>query len=240
VTEAIISLIEERNLREGDSIPGSADLAEMMNVSLPVVREAIAGLAAIGLLERHQGRETMVATPNATHLSRLFSLRVIGSEVDDEALQQFREIVEVGNARLAASKNTPEDLAALSGALDTLGAAQNASDLHMADVAFHAAVARATHNDLCEVTLSALEPLLWRLRGRVWSGWVNAGGGSASIVDAHRRVMEAIREGDPDAAAACMSRHLAQARTGLEESLRTGDLEVGPRAGFPPTSGDKG
>ncbi|WP_432826015.1 FadR/GntR family transcriptional regulator [Dactylosporangium sp. CA-092794] len=232
-TEAIIEFIEERNLRAGDQLPGSAELSEMLQVSVPVVREAMAGLAAIGRLERHQGRESTVATPNSSHLSRLFSLRVIGSAVDDEKLQQFREIVEVGNARLAARNRTEDQLASLDEAMAVLASAQSAEELHEADVAFHAAVARAADNDLCELTLESLEPLLWRLRRRVWNGWVNAGGEFTSIIDAHRVVLMAIRDGDEDAAAAAMSRHLAQARAGLEESIRAGDHEVAPRAGFP-------
>jgi DNA-binding FadR family transcriptional regulator len=234
VTEALIELIAERDLKAGDQLPGSSELADMMNVSLPVVREAIAGLAAIGLLERHQGREATVGTPNATHLSRLFSLRLVGSSVEDEKMQQFREIVEVGNARLAAQNRTTEQLTELDQALAVLSAAQNADALYAADVAFHAAVARAADNDLLELTLESLEPLLWRLRRRTWSGWVSAGGGLASIIDAHRVILEAIRNGDPDAAAVAMTDHLTQARTGLEESQRAGDPDVGPRAGFPP------
>ncbi|MBN9185803.1 FadR/GntR family transcriptional regulator [Microbacterium sp.] len=233
VTEAVIELIAERDLKPGDQLPGSAELADMMNVSLPVVREAIAGLAAIGLLERHQGREATLGTPNASHLSRLFSLRLVGAGVEDEKMQQFREIVEVGNARLAALNRTDEQLATLDEAMTVLAAADNADALYAADVAFHAAVARAADNDLLELTLESLEPLLWRLRRRTWNGWVNAGGGLASIVDAHRVILEAIRQGDPDAAAAAMTDHLTQARTGLEASQRAGNPDAGPSAGFP-------
>jgi GntR family transcriptional regulator, transcriptional repressor for pyruvate dehydrogenase complex len=234
VTEALIELIAERDLKAGDQLPSSAELADMMNVSLPVVREAIAGLAAIGLLERHQGRETTVETPNATHLSRLFSLRLVGAAVEDEKLQQFREIVEVGNAKLAAQNRTQDQLESLDAALAVLTSAQNADELYAADVAFHAEVARAADNDLCELTLESLEPLLWRLRRRTWSGWVIAGGGVTSIIDAHRVILDAIRDGDPDGAAAAMASHLTQARAGLEESLRVGDHEVEPEAGFTP------
>lgn len=233
VTEALIELISERDLKPGDQLPGSAEIAEMMDVSLPVVREAIAGLAAIGLLERHQGREATVGTPNASHLSRLLSLRLVGAGVEDEKLQQFREIVEVGNARLAAQNRTDKQLEELTTALAVLTAARNEDELYAADVAFHAAVARAADNDLCELTLESLEPLLWRLRRRTWSGWVNAGGGLASIVDAHRVILDAIRESDSDAAALAMTLHLTQARTGLEESVRAGDQEVEPGTGFP-------
>jgi GntR family transcriptional repressor for pyruvate dehydrogenase complex len=239
VTDAIIELIGERNLRAGDRLPGSNELAEMLGVSVPVVREAMAGLAAIGLLKRHQGRESTVATPNSSHLSRLFSLRVLGSQVDDAQLQQFREIVEVGNARLAARHRTDQQLADLDQAMGVLSSAQASEDLHQADVAFHAAVARAANNDLCELTLEALEPILRRLRRRVWNGWVNAGGGVTSIIEAHADILRAIRASREEEAAAAMAAHLEQARAGLDESLRSGDVAVPPRAGFPDASADQ-
>lgn len=232
-SEAIVELIAERNLKAGDPLPGSGELAEMLGVSVPVVREAMAGLAAIGLLERHQGRESTVATPDASHLGRLFTLRVVGSAVDDERLQQFREIVEVGNARLAARNRTPELVEAIDAALAVLAGAESADELHAADVAFHATVARATDNDLCELVLESLEPLLSRLRPRIWNGWVVQGGEFGPIVEAHRRILEAIRDGDEAEAGTAMADHLQQARVGLESALRDGDQEVDPRAGFP-------
>lgn len=232
-TEAIVELISERNLKAGDSLPGSGDLAEMLNVSVPVVREAIAGLAAIGLLQRQQGRETVIATPDSSHLSRLLNLRIAGASIADEQLQQFREIVEVGNARLAARNRTPEAIEAIDDAMRVLADVSDAEQLHHADVAFHAAVARAADNDLCELILEALEPALWQLRRRVWSGWVARGGELGPILDAHRRILEAIRAGDESGAAAMMAEHLSQAREGLEAAVRSGDFQAGPRDGFP-------
>ncbi|WP_022894773.1 FadR/GntR family transcriptional regulator [Agromyces subbeticus] len=218
--EAIIELIDDQQLRDGDPLPATADLAEMLDVSIPVIREAVAGLAAIGLLRRHQGRESTVSVPNSSHMARLLTLRVVGAEVEDERLQQFREIVEVGNARLAATHRTPNDLASMDAAMDQMRMVRTAEDLHAADVDFHAAIARATANDLCELTLEALEPVLWRLRRRVWSGWVAAGGSLDSIISAHSIILEAIRAGNESDASQAMSEHLAQARTGLEAPLK--------------------
>ncbi|HXG71239.1 MAG TPA: FCD domain-containing protein [Gemmatimonadaceae bacterium] len=228
VTEAIIELISERSLKPGDRLPASGELAKMLDVSVPVVREAVAGLAAIGLVERQQGRESTIATPNSSHLGRLFSLRVIGSAVDDEQVQQFREIVEVGNARLAARNRNPESLAALEAAMAILASARTAEELHDADVAFHSAVADAADNDLCQLTLESLEPLLWRLRRRVWSGWVQQGGEFDPVIEAHRAILAAIAAGDEDQAARAMADNLGQARIGLEESIRSGDQPAAP------------
>lgn len=214
--EAITEMIDSQALREGDPLPPTAELAEMLDVSVPVIREAIAGLSAIGLLKRQQGRESTVSVPGSSHMARLLTLRVAGTDIQDERLQQFREIVEVGNARLAAANRTRDDLAALDLAMEQLRSVTSAEELHAADVAFHAAVARATANDLCELTLEALEPVLWRLRRRVWSGWVGTGGSLTTIVEAHSTILEAIRTGDQASASLAMTQHLAQARTGLE------------------------
>ncbi|MFD8824821.1 FadR/GntR family transcriptional regulator [Streptomyces sp. NPDC059605] len=104
---------------------------------------------------------------------------------------------------------------------DVVGGALEAGDLrheggHAADIAFHAALARASRNDMFSLTLDALEPLLQRLRRRVWSGWVSSGGDLASIVEAHAVILERVRAGDADGAGKAMSDHLAQARHGLE------------------------
>ncbi|WP_431075539.1 FadR/GntR family transcriptional regulator [Microbacterium phyllosphaerae] len=214
--EAIVELIDGRRLRDGDALPPTSELAEMLDVSVPVIREAIAGLAAIGLLKRQQGRETTVSVPGSSHLAQLLSLRVAGVEIEDERLQQFREIVEVGNAQLAATHRTDDDLIAMQTAVDQMRTVRDSEELHAADVAFHAAVSRATANDLCELTLEALEPVLRRLRRRVWSGWVGTGGSLDSIVEAHVSILDAIRQEDERSAARAMADHLAQARTGLE------------------------
>lgn len=213
--QAIVELIGDRGLRDGDSLPATNELADSLDVSVPVIREAVAGLAAIGLLRRHQGRETTVSMPDSTHLTRILALRVSGAEIVDDRVQQFREIVEVGNARLAATNRSPADLTALSAAMHRMRSVASTEDLHAADVDFHSAIARATSNNLCELTLDALEPMLRRLRRRAWAGWVTGGGRLDTIVEAHATILTAIHAGDPGAAATAMTAHLAQARVGL-------------------------
>ncbi|MFC0040908.1 FCD domain-containing protein [Actinomadura rayongensis] len=122
----------------------------------------------------------------------------------------------VGSARLAAANRDEDALAELDEALRNLRSVEGDEALHAADIAFHAALARASGNDMFSLTLDALQPLLHRLRRRVWSGWVSSGGNLASIVEAHATILERVRAGDADGAAKAMSDHLAQARHGLE------------------------
>jgi len=230
--DAIVGLIQRRNLADGDSLPTTGDLATMLNVSVPVVREAIAGLSTIGLVKRQQGKESVVSTPNASHLGMVLGFRIANANVDDRAIQDFREIVEVGNARLAAVHRDDAAIAELQAALTHEREVRSEDELHVADVAFHAAVAHAGGNDLSIMTLDALEPLLHRQRERVWSGWVAGGGDLETIIEAHAKIVDQILAQDSSGAADAMSAHLKQARTGLDYPPRTaaGSPAIGPIA----------
>ncbi|HEY8543533.1 MAG TPA: FCD domain-containing protein [Acidimicrobiales bacterium] len=215
VADALVDLIRERGLRSGDALPATADLSESFNVSRPVVREAVAQLAGRGLLVRQQGRESVVTVPGSEHLEQLLRYRIEGSGVSDDVLQDYRETLEAAAARLAARNATEDDLAALRERFAELCAAQGDDALHDADVAFHRAVAVASHNELILLTLDAVASLIRQLRRRAWSGWKAAGKGLQPVLDAHERILDAITRGDEHAAAEAMVSHLAQARAGV-------------------------
>lgn len=220
VADALVELIRERGLRTGDTLPPTADLSESFNVSRPVIREAVAELAGRGLLRRQQGRESVVTVPGSEHLERLLRYRIEGIGVSDDALQDYREFLEVAAARLAARHASDDDIAELRTRLDALRTARGDAALHNADVAFHRAVAVAAHNELIVLTLDAVASLIRQLRTKAWSGWKAAGGGLAPIIDAHARILQEIADHNEDGAAAAMLDHLAQARQGVEHSSR--------------------
>lgn len=219
VADAIVTLIEEGGLREGDALPATGEMAQLFGVSLPVVREAVAGLSGLGLLHRHQGREAVVSAPSSAHLERLLRHRIQSADVSNADIQDYRELVEIGIARLAGEHATDENIAALEEALGHLRAATTEVELRDADVQFHAEVARASGNDLLILTLAAIAPLLRRQRLRVWRGWVAAGGEREPIVEAHAVILEHIKRHDAAGAADAMRTHLSQPRLGLEADL---------------------
>lgn len=213
--DAILELVVGEGLEVGQELPSARELAARFDVSIPIVREAVVSLAALGVLRRHQGKGSVLAAPEAAHIERILRLRIATSHISDETVQMFREVIEVGSARLAATSASREAVDALDSAMARLRASVGDAELYDADVAFHAAVARATRNDLLVLTLDALTPLLVRERERVWKGWVQRGGGRTAIIEAHADILECIRARDESGAAAAMVRHLAQARSGL-------------------------
>lgn len=213
--DELIRLIEERGYRENDALPSTAELEDILQVSRTVVREAIAELAGQGLLRRQQGRETVVSLPDAGQLERLLRLRFAVRGADFPALQDFRQIIEVGAARIAAERATDADVASLEARLDVLRSAEGGDALHEADQAFHRELARISGNDLTLLTIDGITPLLHQLRQRAWAGWTDSGQTVEPIVEAHAVILERIRARDADGAAAAMRSHLQQAYEGL-------------------------
>lgn len=214
--DELIKLIQERQLKENDTLPATAEIAEALDVSRTVVREAIAELAGQGLLQRRQGRETVVTLPDASQLERLLRLRFAVGGADFTALQDYREVIEVGAARLAASRATADDIASLRERLEHLRAAGRGGDeLHLADQEFHREVARVSGNDMILLTIDGITPLLVQLRQHAWAGWTKSGKGVEPIIEAHATILDRIAAHDVEGAAAAMHEHLTQATEGL-------------------------
>lgn len=227
--DALINLIQDRQLGADDAIPSAAELAEELDVSRTVVREAIAELAGQGLLARRQGRETLVALPDSSQFERLLRLRFAVRGANFADLQEFRVVLEVGASRLAAERATDLDITRLQQALSQLQQATEGEDLHLKDQAFHREIARISANDMVLLTLDGITPLLVDLRRRAWSGWVNSGHGLGDIVRAHEVIFDRIRDHQPDGAAEAMRIHLLQASTGLEFKQRNQAASVEQR-----------
>jgi len=138
--------IDAGELPPGARFPTEKAITAAAGVSRTVVREAFARLAARGLLVSRRGSGAYVAE-NA--LYRAFQVEPEDMiEVEDVVkLLEMRMALETEMAGLAAQRRTEGDLAWLGHCLERLGACSDVEQAVDADVAFHAAIARATHNE---------------------------------------------------------------------------------------------
>ena len=112
VANRLLALIKAQELRPGARLPAERNLAGMMDVSRPVVREALRALALMRVVDIRPGDGTYITSLEPrqliAHLDFVFSK-------DSVALAQLleaRRVVEAGNARLAAGRVTEVELAA--------------------------------------------------------------------------------------------------------------------------------
>ncbi|AHE55713.1 FadR/GntR family transcriptional regulator [Sphingomonas sanxanigenens] len=142
----------EAGIRSGRYLPGcklpsQKDIAEDAGVSRTVVREAVARLAAKGVLVSRQGSGVFVE-----EVPDFRAFQIAPDELQELAdvirLLEIRLAVETEMAGLAAARRTTADITAMKTALDDMAAFRSdPAAAAEADARFHAAIARATQND---------------------------------------------------------------------------------------------
>ncbi len=196
-----------RSIVRGDVLPGSAlpveqDLGATLGVSRIVVREAVKTLAGKNLV-RSARRAGTIVTPMESW--NLLDPQVIGWMLSEPhtrdtlmgALSELRAIIEPEAAALAAARASTKQVLAMFEHLDAMErAGSRLQDAVAADVAFHLAILDATGNILLKTFAPGFGLLLEARFGLVEA---NPEAFTRNLAD-HRRIIEAIRDRDPEAA----------------------------------------
>ncbi|NLF00793.1 MAG: FadR family transcriptional regulator [Anaerolineales bacterium] len=215
VADQLQELIVAESLRPGDKLPSERELAERLVISRTVVREAIQALSIRGLVKVKPGCGAYVCqlTPEdaAAPFGLLLKLRQSGSSVDH--LYEVRQMIEVEIAGLAAERASEQDQEALGAAIRGMEThADNPSRFAEYDMAFHAALAQATGNELFSVLMDSI--------GNLWQEMIlvsyHAPGAPDDGIGHHRAVLECIRNHDVEAARCAMRRHVQHSQRLVE------------------------
>jgi GntR family transcriptional repressor for pyruvate dehydrogenase complex len=138
----------------------------------------------------------------------LGNLAMFDKEQHWEDLVQVRELFEPGIARLAALNAKPEDILAMTEAVETMeNSLENPDSYIAADNKFHNALASATGNDLISSLLDPIIELLIEQRRFVFNS--KHGGPRAGQVF-HKKILKTVKQRDGDAAQQAMMEHLKQ------------------------------
>ena len=195
----------EGTIRSGDRLLPERELALQMGVSRPIVREALRALSMMGVVEIRERVGTVVCQPDVSVLGDVFafSLAQVPDAIDD--VMQARIALECQAIRLACQRATTADIERLREALDAIEATMNDADGGLADFDFHLALVRASKSDVIAQLYSAMATLLTRShrdRRRVIDDAMKA-----TVVDDHRRLLQAVITGDGDAADLALRLH---------------------------------
>jgi DNA-binding FadR family transcriptional regulator len=194
VIEQLREQIAHGNWPIGARIPTEAELAQLTGTSRNTVREAVQSLVHAGLLERRQGSGTYVLA--ASELAGAFSRRMASAH--QLHILEVRRSLEVGAARLAARRRSPQDIARMRELLASRNAAADSDDVEglvSMDLALHRAIGQAAHNP---VLTELYEHFLDAMRDNIW---VNTLSGQGQDPNEHVALIDAIEHGDIDAAA---------------------------------------
>ncbi len=211
----IQDMIASGALIPGKNLPPQRELAAMLRVSRPSLREALSVLVTLGFIDMQPGRRAVVCEPRgagATAPRWRFKGRF--SEID---VFQFRLLVETFTARLTATCITKAQHAELHLNVEEMKRATRASDLELSariDTEFHAKIIAFSGNKLFPEIYAMTDSIILEAhrlpllaRDRLWEP-----------IDEHINVLKAFEQHDPDGAGYYMRLHLMRtaSRSGVE------------------------
>lgn len=203
-------------LAPGDSLQSEAELAESYDVSRLTIREAVKLLAGRGLVELARGKRAVVREPDGTAFADFLTSVIHNDPKGMFDLIEVRLSLEVQSAMLAAKRSTRAGQTVIETALEgmrtTLGTGivsdEQELNFHRFDVQFHEAVALASGNRVMGYLFEAMSVPLREGFFISRRGHQQRGHTLHETVDAHQRILEAIRAGNGRAAGEAMRLHL--------------------------------
>ena len=218
----------------GAVFASEAELLIRYGVSRSILREALRVVEHLGVarMRRGPGGGLVASVPDPSAVETAVTVYLTFQQASLRDVLETRSPIEGAAARLAATRRNETDLANLlaQSESDHTGILSDDSELHIA-------IARMTANPVLELFVE----LLARVTRLYQATRMPAGrrqSGASSAHRAHRRIVQAVAEGDGDAAERRIVRHLDQTQAfvtprqldktlGFVEALSSGPSESG-------------
>lgn len=192
-------------LAAGTRLPPERQLAASLDVGRSAVREALAALEILGIVDVRPGSGTYLRGTASELLPKTLSWGIMIGDKETAHLVDVRGALEIYAARLAVDRMSDAAVERLSEHLDHMRAAlPDLGAFVEADLQFHLELAAATDNTVLLDLLQSIRSLL-----RVWVERAVATEQQATdAIAEHTAVYLAIKARDADAAASAMATHM--------------------------------
>lgn len=212
VSDQIVKLITQRQLKAGDKLPNEFEMAQQLSVGRGTIREAVKILVSRNILEIRRGRGTFVCR----HPGMVEDPLGLAFEADKKSLAldlcEVRLMIEPEIAALAARRGTPEEIRKLQELENQVEDLCRRQQQHMdKDIEFHEQIARMSKNSV----MPRLVPVIQT--GVAVFVEVTDLSLSMETVRTHQMVVDAIRDHDEERARKAMIEHLTLNKEEIEK-----------------------
>ncbi|MBI5975893.1 FadR/GntR family transcriptional regulator [Staphylococcus canis] len=217
VADILIEKIEKGELEIGDKLPSIQKLAKVYGVSNASIREALNALRMIGLIEIKHGYGTFIKAKHPQLFD--FSHHTLNAQRVQDILE-LREVVEVSTAQFASIRRTDQDIEMMEYALQEMkDAIKEGKSGEYADLKFHLAIAKSSHNTLLYELLNNISDLIQQTMEGTRKIYIYSREKTMEkLVDEHHQILEAIIAKEEHKASSRMALHLAEVRQTLVDN----------------------
>lgn len=203
--------IAEQGIEVGERFPSERDLALQLGVSRPILREALAQLATLGVVESRTGSGTFLISTFSEHDQHV----IVQLDAERNTLLQYLELrraLETEVVALLAKRASAQDIAELERLVEAIEIEHAATgSAPVADKQFHLELYKRVANPLF---LHILEPL-WTVLESLWNEPLGKKDVGKNTLPLHRELVQAIKHHDAVAARAATTAMIAS----VEEDL---------------------
>lgn len=216
VAEAIERRILSGKIRPGEPIGTEAELVRQFGVNRSTVREGIRLLEHDGLIRREANRRLSVGLPHYERLATRATRALILSAVTFRELYEAAMALQMATIEGATERATPVQMVAMEENIErtakVLGDPAAVAEL---DAEFHALIGKASGNRALQLAREPSDLLVFPTTRLVLS---QVREGPARLLEAHRRMLDAIRRRDKEEARLWARRHINDWRKGFERA----------------------
>jgi GntR family transcriptional regulator, transcriptional repressor for pyruvate dehydrogenase complex len=156
----LVQLLQQQQLKIGDSIPTELELTQQLGVSRTVVREALLRLRMMGLIESKKKKGSVITSPDLFgNMSKSMNPHILTPETLREVFE-IRLVLEIGMADLLFNRITQKDIEDLKHIVEN---EPPATQFHLFNVeheiAFHGKLYEITGNDTLKKFQKMLLPV---------------------------------------------------------------------------------
>ena len=200
-------MIDDGNLRPGEKLPSERELVAQFSISRSVVREALRVLEAQGLVAIQQGKGVYVQRPGLQTVLQPVQRLLKDGSITLQNLMQARYILEPEIVKIASKMINETQLLRLEQEYHEMIKYLDYPEKYLeADKNFHSLLVSCTGNP---VLVIMMWPIITMFNGFIELLY-QVPGTPQKVFTAHDTILKALRDHDPEAAAAAMRSHLQE------------------------------
>ena len=203
IVEQIKQLIIDGELIPGERLPAERELAEMLGVSRPSVREALRALSSLGVVDIRSGEGTFLSSNDKLTLD-YFQIKQLQSRYGVPALVEARLILEAELVSLATKRCSEFDLIRIRECHEFSLQMANSDEFLKADFDFHMAIAITAQNSYLADMLEMTRDLLLEYNKVI----IARPGQMQRAIESHYTILQAIGQQDAKVARQKMICHI--------------------------------